>query len=219
MHIRNITLAALAFATVAFAQVAQLDSGFQENYAENLNIGESYINIINTGANGAPVLGPSIISSLTTATGNLCVNVYAIDPNEELVACCSCFITPLQTVHLGVVKDLTSNAETSVVPTAVTVVLAATLAGTGAAGTATNCQYSAALAASVVNGMAAWGTTLQSVPYSPGVAVTRGAFIPVSGAAGSSLTSLAGRCANTMSNASNHGICKSCSFVGPTPVP
>jgi hypothetical protein len=35
-----------------------MDSAFQVAYATNFSAGESYINIINTGANGAPALGP-----------------------------------------------------------------------------------------------------------------------------------------------------------------
>ena len=208
MHFRNVTLAALAFATVAFAQQ---DSGFQERYAANLNIGESYINITNTGANGAPLLGPGLFGS-NTATGNICVNVYAIDPNEELISCCSCLVTPDQTVNLGVAYDLTSQTLTgaSTIPTSVTVALVATLAGTGGSGA--SCQYSAGIGGTVVNGMAAWGTSLQDSPGIP-YTNTETSFTPVSGSAGgsgSNLASLVGRCASIIGNGSGHGICRSC---------
>jgi hypothetical protein len=211
MYFRNVTLAALSlvFATVVPAQVVQLDSGLQENYAANLFRGESYIDIINTGANGAPALGPSIITGLDAAVGNMCVNVYALDPNEELVSCCSCLVTPDQTIHLGVNSDLTSNTATGVTPSAVTVVLAASLAGTGGSGT--SCTYSAALITSVTNGMAAWGTTIQMLGSVP--VLTRTAFVPVSGGSGSNLASLAGRCASIIGNNSGAGICTSCAIV------
>jgi hypothetical protein len=98
MHLRNVILAAIALSTAAFAQPnATLDTPFQVRYAANLNIGESYIDITNTGANGAPLLGPGFGG----ASGNICANVYAFDPGEELISCCSCLITPDQTVNLG----------------------------------------------------------------------------------------------------------------------
>src|ERR1700683_1441899 len=131
MYLRNVILAALVLAVTAFAQTpVTADASFQVGYAANLTIGESYINITNTGANGAALLGPGF----GTQTGNICVNVYAIAPDEQLISCCSCLITPDQTVNLGVNRDLTSNPEiTSIggVPvtyTSVTVKLLATLA-------------------------------------------------------------------------------------------
>ena len=58
-------------------------------YAANLNIGESYIDITNTGTNGCALPGPGFGAT----SGNTCVNVYAIDPDEELISCCSCLVT------------------------------------------------------------------------------------------------------------------------------
>ena len=112
---------------------------FQVRYAANLNIGESYIDITNTGSNGAPLLGPGFGG----ASGNICVNVYTFDPGEELISCCSCLITPDQTVNLGVNRDLTVKSLTGVVPTSVTVKLLATLAGgPGSGGSGTSCTNS-----------------------------------------------------------------------------
>src|SRR5579863_731767 len=163
MHLRNVILAAVALSTAAFAQPnATSDTPFQVRYAANLNIGESYIDITNTGANGAPVFGPGFGG----ASGNICVNVYAFDAGEELISCCSCLVTPDQTVNLGVNRDLTVKTLTDVVPGSVTVKLLATLAGTG--GTGSSCTNSAAqvqnAGTTIVNGMAAWGTTLHATP-------------------------------------------------------
>jgi hypothetical protein len=159
MYLRNVILATLVLATAAFAQITA-DAPFQVRYAANLNIGESYIDITNTGANGAPLLGPGF----GAASGNICVNVYAFDPGEELISCCSCLITPDQTVNLGVNRDLTVKTLTGVVPTSVTVKLLATLAGSGGAGT--SCTNSAATTTTGVAGLAAWGTTLHATPPS-----------------------------------------------------
>jgi hypothetical protein len=205
MLYRNVFFAAVAFATAALAQnPITADSPFQVRYAANLNLGESYVDITNTGANGAALLGPGIGAQV----GNICVNVYAFDPSEELVSCCSCLVTPDQTVNLGVVANLTSKTLTGVVPTSVTIKLLATLAGTGS----TACQNSAATSAATiapVNGMAAWGTTLHTTPVAGTTATTETAFTPASLSAGE-LASITGRCAAIIGNASGFGICSSC---------
>ena len=144
MYLRNVFLAAIFTSVAAFAQTA--DAPFQVKYAANLNIGESYINITNTGANGAALLGPGF----GTQAGNICVNVYAFDPAEELISCCSCLVTPDQTVNLGVNRDLTVKTLTGVIPTSVTVKVLATLAG--ASGGGTTCTNSAATVTARIGG-------------------------------------------------------------------
>jgi hypothetical protein len=202
------------------------DTSFQVRYAANLNLGESYIDVTNTGGNGASLLGPGFGAA---QAGNICVNVYAFDPSEEMIACCSCLVTPDQTVNLGVNADLTVKTLTGVPETSVTVKLLASLNTTtplgGVAGVY-GCTNSAATvvtgaAASGTNtvapfGMAAWGTTLHpGVTAASGVTATETPFTPAtlsSGAAGSNneLQSLTGRCAAIIGNASGYGICTSC---------
>jgi hypothetical protein len=193
-------------ATATLTVFPTADSSFQVRYAANLNLGESYVDITNTGANGASLLGPG----LGGASGNICVNVYAFDASEELVSCCSCLVTPDQTVNLGVVADLTSKTLTGVVPTSVTVKLLATLAGTGGSGTGTVCNNSAASATTssiVPSGLSAWGTTLH--PQGAGVVTAETRFLPSTLSAGE-LASITGRCASIIGNASGFGICTSC---------
>src|SRR5271170_1028370 len=101
----TLALAALAFSTVVFA-----DDTFQIKYAANLNIGDSYLNFTNSGA--------------TVANGvsqNLCINLYAFDPQEELISCCTCTVTPNGLVSLSVIKSLISNPLTPAIPTAVVI--------------------------------------------------------------------------------------------------
>jgi hypothetical protein len=204
MYLRNVVLAALVLSVAALAQnPITADSPFQVRYAANLNIGESYIDITNTGANGAPLLGPGFGG----AVGNICVNVYAFDAGEELISCCSCLVTPDQTVNLGVTRDLTVKTLTGVVPTSVTVKLLATLAGTGGSGT--SCTNSAATAAAPVTGLAAWGTTLHATPTAGSYATTETPFTPATLSAGEQ-ASIVGRCAAILGNASGFGICNSC---------
>lgn len=92
---------------------------FQVRYASNLTAGDSVINITNTGVNGAPLNGPGFGG----AAGNTCVNVYAFSPDEQLISCCSCLITPNGLVSLSVNQDLISNTLTGVRPNSVVVKL------------------------------------------------------------------------------------------------
>jgi hypothetical protein len=215
MYLRNVFLVTLVFAMVAMAQnPITADSPFQVRYAANLTAGESYIDISNSGANGAPLLGPGFGG----AAGNICVNVYAFSPDEQLISCCSCLVTPDGLVHLGVNADLTSKTLTGVIPTSVVVKLVSTLAG--AAGTGTSCSNSAATvvpglvapaAGAIVPGLLAWGTTLH--PQGAAFVTTETAFTPSTLSAGE-IASISGRCASILGNGSGFGICNSCKAGG-----
>jgi len=189
-----------------FAQAQTLDGSFQVSYAANPAAGESIINMINDGANGAPLLGPGFGG----AAGNTCVNVYAFDPGEELIACCSCLLTPDQVVNLGVNANLTIKTQTGVVPTSVAIKLLNTLAGDG---TKTSCTNSAALAGTgafpIMSGLVAYGTTPQQLTGTGVYNMVEHPFIPASLSAGE-LASITGRCASLIGNASGYGICTQC---------
>ena len=159
MHLRNVCLAILAVAMIASAQVA-IDAPFQVRYAANLESRRVVDQYHQHGANGAPLLGPGFGG----AVGNICVNVYAFSPDEQLISCCSCLVTPNGVVNLGVTRDLTSKTLTGVIPTSVVVKLVSTLAGTG--GTGTSCTNSAATVTTATRapGMLAWGTTIHNGP-------------------------------------------------------
>ncbi len=206
MHLRHIAI--LAVAAVANAQVTA-DAPFQVRYAANTGTGESYINITNDGANGAPLLGPG----LGEQSGNICVNVYAFAPDQQMISCCSCLVTPNGLVNLGVNRDLTSNPLTPVTPVSVVVKLVATLAGTNGSGT--SCINSAAMVttATKVPGMHAWGTTNHAMPSPPlgtgGFAMTETPFTPALLSQGE-MESLGYRCAFMIGNAGGYGICRSC---------
>ncbi|MCC2628168.1 MAG: hypothetical protein K0S14_1818 [Thermomicrobiales bacterium] len=209
MHLRNVILVLFAVAMIASAQFQPgQDAPFQVRYAANLNLGESYINITNSGANGASLLGPGF----GTAAGNICVNVYAFSPDEQLISCCSCHVTPNALWNLGVVRDLTSKTLTGVIPTSVVVKMVATLAGEGGAGGTSTCNNSAALVepGRIVSGLLAWGTTIHNAPVGvPGYNVTETAFSPATLHPGE-LASIRGRCASILGNGSGFGICRSC---------
>ena len=177
----NVTVNSGAQTTVMFFDsdpvltVVTLDAPYQIRYAAHLDKGESWIDIINDGANGASAFGPGVGG----AVGNICVNVYAIDPQEELDSCCSCLITPNQVVNLGVNRDILINPAVLAVPTSVTLKLVGTLPGTGSV--PANCANSAALlggGATIVGGYAAFGTTLHATSTGNAYSGMETAFLP-----------------------------------------
>jgi len=189
---------------------------FQIRYASNLTAGDSLINITNTGANGSSLFGPGFGDPV----GNICVNVYSFSPDEQLVSCCSCLVTPNGLVHLSANNDLISNTLTGIKPNSIVVKLLAT--GAGASFNGSSCSNSAALAGTdkfpLANGMLAWGTTLHSAssvdpnPAGP-FSITETPFLPAS-LDNAELNSIVNRCANIIGNGSTFGQCRSCRAGG-----
>jgi len=192
MHMRfRLALAALALSTAAFAQ----SDVFQIKYAANLNIGDSFVNFTNSGA--------------TVANGvsqNLCINLYTFDPQEELISCCTCTVTPNGLVSLSVVKSLISNPLTPAIPTAVVV---KAVASTGA------CNASSVAGETLAHGLLAWGTTLHqnTSAATPTYAVTE---TPFSQAAltTAELTHITSFCGFIQGDGSGFGICRGCPASG-----
>ena len=206
MHLlRSILLVTMVVSVVAFAQPnATLDSPFQVRYAANLNIGESYINVTNTGARGAGLAAGTSAST----TGAICVNVYAFSPDEQMVSCCSCPVTPNGLVNLGAVRDLISNTLTPAVPTSIVIKLLATVPVGG------SCGNAAAAPGALTSGMAAWGTTIHPGPAGgPPYVMSETAFTPGSLSDGE-LTRLTQLCTFINANGSGFGICRSCRLGG-----
>ena len=206
MNLRPLILAALACATVALAQnPVTADSPFQVRYASNLNIGDSVINITNSGARGAALASGTSAST----TGAICVNVYAFSPDEQMISCCSCPVTPNGLVSLSARNDLISNTLTPAVPTSIVIKLLATAPVGG------SCSTSAQLAGAptLAPGMAAWGTTLHATPTAGTFATTETAFTPASLSAGE-FARLQGLCTFINANGSGFGICRSCRLGG-----
>ncbi len=199
------------------------DSPFQVRYAANLNLNDSYIDITNTGANGASLYGPGV----GTPSGNICVNVYAFDPGEEEIACCSCLVTPNALVSMSVKNSILNNTETAVRPNSVVIKLISTLAGTG--GTGTSCSGSAANASTsgtLATGLGAWMTTTHAITtttqsqywWVPATTTTTATleetpFLP-STLSAAELASAAGRCKSIVGNGSGAGICGGCQVGG-----
>lgn len=176
----------LVFSTNVFAQAnASADSPMQVRYAANLAAGDSVVNVTNTGATG----------------GNICVNVYTFSPDEQLISCCSCVVTPNGLVSLSARADLISNTLTPAVPGSIVVKL---LASANAA----NCN--AAAPGALVPGMAAWGTTIHA-GVGGGYATTETAFTPATPGA-AEIARISALCGFIQSNGSTYGICRNCRF-------
>lgn len=174
----------------AFAQnPITADSPFQVKYAANLGVADSVFNISNSGATNA----------------NICVNVYTFSPDEQLISCCACVVTPNALVSLSARNDLISNTLTPAVPTSIVVKLLST---TGTTGGACNAARPTALA----TGLLAWGTTNHAA-VGGGVALTETAFTPAT-LSGGELERISQLCGFIQSNGSGYGICRSCRFGG-----
>jgi hypothetical protein len=171
------------------------DGAFQVLDPGHLDVGDSVVNITNAGTlNGFDPVG------------RICANVYVFDPNEEMVSCCSCMITPNGLNSLSVRNDLISNTLTPGVPTAVVIKL---LASTPVGAT---CDASSPNAANLVRGMRAWGTNLHALPTTP---VTYGVTeypFSIAELSPTELSKLTSFCGFIQSNGSGFGICKSCRF-------
>ena len=182
------------------------DSFFQVHYASNLPIGDSVINATNTGA--------SSTVALPTQNGNICMNVYTFSPDEQLISCCTCPITPDGLVSLSARNDLISNTLTPGVPTSIVIKLV------GSTGTpACNASTVTFLGDNkLVQGLAAWGTTIHALPVTPGspattFGVTETAFTN-STLSAAELVRITSLCGFIQTNGSGFGICRSCRFGG-----
>ena len=164
-------------------------------YFSHLDAGDSLINLTNDGSSG----------------GNICARSAA--PDEQLISCCTCPITPDGLASLSVHDDLISNVLTPAVPSSITVQLIATTVPAG--------NWNAKTTTAVFPaGLHAWGTTLHPNPTgaasfgpptpSTTFAVTETPFTPYAAdpANDASLCFFVGRLG------SGFGICKSCQLGG-----
>jgi hypothetical protein len=179
---------ALLFSAVAFA-----DDTYQVRYAANLNIGDSYVDFTNTGATVA-----------AGVTQNLCANIYTFDPAEELIACCTCSVTPNALKSLSVVNSLISDPLTPAIPSSVVIKL---VASTGAC--------NAAAVTGIAHGLLAWGTTLHqnTSTATPSYTLSEAAF-SFATLTDAELAHITATCGFIESNGSGFGICKGCAAGG-----
>jgi hypothetical protein len=215
----------LAFLVLPMPAVAQpnvtVDTAYQIRYASNLDVGDAVVNITNSGARGAGLQSGTSAS----ITGSICANVYTFSPDEQMVSCCSCPVTPNGLVSLSAQRDLISNTLTPVVPTSIVIKLLASVPVGG------SCSNSASAPGAQTSGMLAWGTTVHKTNSSTTTTTTTGRtpvtttttttslglgetpFLPATLSAGE-LTRLTQLCSFIVANGSGFGICRTCQLGG-----
>ncbi len=171
---------ALVFVNLSLSQTQ--DTAIHVKYIGNLGSGDSVVNITNTGAAGV----------------NLCANVYVFAPDEQLVSCCTCVVTPNGLVSLSARNDLINNPLTPAVPSSIVVKIV------GSTGT---CNASSVAAG--VAGLMVWGTSLHIPPFVTARTVTETPFTTAAQSV-SELTRITRLCGFIQSNGSGYGICSSC---------
>ena len=199
-----------ATAPITVNPIIDPEVAFQVGYASNLNIGDSQVNLTNTGTLTRE-------TGLNT-TGNLCVNVYVFSPNEDMISCCSCLVTPNGLNSFSVKTDLTSNVLPPLglgVYTSAVIKLVASrplnLASDGSGGT---CNASALTPLTVTPGLGAWRTTLHAIPTAPVTyKLTETPFATAPLGVGE-LRKLTLFCGFIQDNGSGFGICRSCRTGG-----
>jgi len=186
---------------LSIVTVRPFSRAYQIHPAFNLTGGDSVLNLTNDGGSILPGTPP---------TGDLCANIYVFDPDEELIECCSCLVSPNGLKSLSVRHDLISNTLTSRVPNAVVIKLLASKP----TGTGESCNPASPAPQSLAPGMHAWGTTIRALPTTPVTyGVTEGEFTPASLSPGE-LTKLTGTCGFIQGSGSGRGVCKLCKDGG-----
>lgn len=206
----RILMATAALSTVGFA-CRPNECNFLVGYAANLNSGDATINVTNTGSEGAGLQS----GMSATITGSICANLYAFSPDEQMVSCCSCPVTPNGLRTFSANRDLVSNPETPAAPTSIVI----KIVGTAPAGE--SCVNAAAnvTALPAAYGLAAWGTSVHSAstpPLSGQQAgpwkLTAHQFRPATLSEGE-LLRLATLCNFAIANGSGYGVCRSCGQI------
>ena len=154
--------------SVTITLLSQTDA-FRVSYASNLNVGDAYVNITNTGASATTVLssGQTGTTAQNNIDGNICVNIYAFAADEQEVACCSCLVTPNALWSASVKTALLNNTLTPAFPNEVVIKLISSVPNAGPNNTQT-CNPATVTATGIASGLAAWGMSLHGVPATTG---------------------------------------------------
>jgi hypothetical protein len=198
MNLRISLVALTVLATSAFGQAipGSPADAFQVRYASNLNIGDSVINITNAGT----------ANTAAGALSNICVNVFTFSPDEQLVACCSCNVTPNALVSLSARNDLVSNTLTPALPTSIVVKLIGSRQAT--------CNAATVTAETLAPGMRAWGTTIHALPTTPVTYGLTETDFSSAGLSAGELARITSYCGFIQGGGSGFGICRSCRLGG-----
>jgi len=173
---------------------------FQVRYVANLDAGDSVINLSNDGA--------SSNGSTFAPGGNLCVGVYAFDPSEELLSCCTCLVTPDGLVSTSA-SAINSKNLTPEIPTSLVIKL---LAWSTTGESSSGCN--AGIPGTLADGLQAWATTLHALPTTPAAyGVTETPFSQAT-LSPTELSHIAQFCQFNQTNGSGFGVCPGCNAGG-----
>lgn len=197
---RLLTLTAV-LSVVAFAQAS--DTPFQVTQISELDRGEAWVSITNTGA--------SSTVAFPTQNGTLCANIYVFSPDSTQLACCSCSVPANGLVSAAVKQSLLSTSPIrplSVAPSVVVKMMAST--GTGGVCNAATVGTGANVLAT---GLLAWNTgVISSGTEPPAFFPTKTSFVP-STLSAAELTRLTTTCGFNQS-AGGAAVCKGCQLGG-----
>jgi len=130
----TVTLLSTCLTSIAFGQVSSADAvksdAYYIGYYGNANMGaqgfpDSQVNIVNPGSTG----GYSARDNNGAPYGDLCANIYVYKADQQMVECCSCFVSPNGHIQLNTDLNLTANSLTTPAPIAgvIKIVSSATL--------------------------------------------------------------------------------------------
>jgi CO/xanthine dehydrogenase FAD-binding subunit len=191
-------LSAVLLSTVALAQsnetaldTSPVADAYLVKYFANLDALSGAGNLVNL-TNGGTVGG-------NDSTDYICANVYVFAQDQQLIACCTCPLSPNDLKNLWA-PDLTGNTLTLGIPSGITVGLVATADyGPGIC--------NAGVPGVLVPGLRAWGTT---VHFAGGTSyLTETKFSQV-GLGPSEYAKLTSYCGFIQQDGSGAGICNSC---------
>jgi len=137
----------------------------------------------------------TILNPGTNGSGNLCADIYVLNPSEELEACCGCLLSADEIFSGSVVSNLLSN---NVSPITLANGVIKIISSTPAGGVCNAAKPTPTAA------MRAWLTRLDSTGTSSGVTTTPFAAATLSSAEQSSLST---RCGDIQLVGSTFGIC------------
>jgi hypothetical protein len=141
--------------------------------------------------------------------------VYAFDAAEEMIACCSCAVTPNGLKSLSVGNDVNNNALTAGIANSVVLKLLATNASAGTLCNPASPSMATAPGSSQAptTGLRAWSTTLHALSGSSAYNMSEKPF-SFSTLTAAELTHVATTCGFIQSVGGGYGICGACQVGG-----
>lgn len=177
-------------ASVTVTSTITVTGATQVNYVSHVDMADAALDFTNS------------------STDSLCVNVFAFAPDEELVSCCSCAVTPNGLDSLSVRNAILNNTLTSMPQSSLSLLLVGTTPGTGG-----TCNPATVSVGNVAPGLHAWASSVHALmsPSGPatGYQMTEREFRSAA-LMPDDLSQLATECFYTQLEGSGAGVCSGC---------